>query len=80
MIQYTILEAGGKCDRPPVIQNGDILEAIKFRYESNSVLTYKCQALHIMHGQPTVQCFNGHWTEAPKCIGIENIFILSLDL
>lgn len=61
-------EAGGKCGRPPVIQNGDILEAIKYRYESNSVVTYKCQALHIMHGHPTVQCFNGHWTEAPKCI------------
>ncbi|XP_066482539.1 complement factor H-like isoform X2 [Tiliqua scincoides] len=61
-------EAGGRCDRPPVIENGDILDAVLSRYESNSVVHYKCQAFYIMHGHSDVRCVNGHWTEVPRCI------------
>ncbi|XP_066480643.1 complement factor H [Tiliqua scincoides] len=61
-------EAGGRCDRPPVIENGDIPEAILPPYESNSVVRYKCQSFYIMDGRPDVRCVNGHWTEAPRCI------------
>lgn len=73
MIQYTFAETGGRCGRPPVIENGDTLEVAALQYASDAVVTYKCQLYYLMHGQSAVRCVNGHWTEAPTCKGIESI-------
>ncbi|KAJ7332380.1 hypothetical protein JRQ81_014560 [Phrynocephalus forsythii] len=59
--------AGGKCDRPPSIDNGDILEMAKFEYSSGEKVHYKCQNLYRMEGTAEVQCYNGHWTQPPTC-------------
>ncbi|KAJ7332381.1 hypothetical protein JRQ81_014561, partial [Phrynocephalus forsythii] len=60
--------AGGRCDRPPSIDNGDILEMAKSEYMSGEKVHYKCQNLYRMEGTAEVECHNGHWTQPPTCI------------
>ncbi|KAJ6651481.1 hypothetical protein lerEdw1_020922, partial [Lerista edwardsae] len=69
--------AGERCGRPPVIENGDILEVAVSLYASNSVVNYKCQSYYVMRGQSAIRCINGHWTEAPACIGEVALYSLS---
>ncbi|XP_042321015.1 complement factor H-like isoform X3 [Sceloporus undulatus] len=66
-------EAQGKCDRPPTIENGDIIEIPKREYNSGERVQYKCQRYYRMEGNPEVSCLNGHWSEAPRCIGMRII-------
>ncbi|XP_072854192.2 complement factor H-related protein 1 [Pogona vitticeps] len=58
----------GRCDRPPSIDNGDILEMAKSEYLSGEKVHYKCQNLYRMDGNAEVTCDNGHWTQPPTCI------------
>ncbi|XP_072854183.2 complement factor H isoform X2 [Pogona vitticeps] len=60
--------AAGRCDRPPAIENGDILEMHKPNYMPGDKVHYKCQNMYRMDGNAEVICQNGHWTEPPTCI------------
>lgn len=59
---------GGRCDRPPSIDNGDILEMAKLEYTSGEKVHYKCQNMYTMEGNAEVSCYNGHWSDPPSCI------------
>ncbi|XP_078248428.1 complement factor H isoform X3 [Pogona vitticeps] len=61
-------DVAGRCDRPPSIENGDILEMAKSEYLSGENVHYKCQILYRMDGNAEVTCHNGHWTQPPTCI------------
>uniref|UniRef100_A0A8C7E294 Sushi domain-containing protein n=1 Tax=Naja naja TaxID=35670 RepID=A0A8C7E294_NAJNA len=60
---------GGKCGRPPVVDNGDIVDSPKPIYFPSETVTYQCQNFYTMEGSPIVTCQNGHWSRAPRCRG-----------
>ncbi|XP_077188832.1 complement factor H-related protein 5-like isoform X2 [Paroedura picta] len=57
-----------RCGRPPVIQNGDVLNLVQASYLPGTTLRYKCQNLYVMNGTAEVRCENGLWTKTPTCI------------
>ncbi|XP_060088346.1 complement factor H isoform X2 [Heteronotia binoei] len=63
----TCIDPEGNCGRPPIIQNGDVLDTVQAQYPPGTTLRYKCQNLYLMNGTSTVHCENGLWTEPPIC-------------
>ncbi|XP_061489963.1 complement factor H isoform X2 [Rhineura floridana] len=61
-------DAGGRCGRPPPIENGDILGTAELEYRPGDSVRYKCQSLYNMVGSDVVRCSSGHWGEIPTCI------------
>ncbi|XP_077188828.1 complement factor H isoform X2 [Paroedura picta] len=62
------LDPERRCGRPPVIQNGDVLNLVQASYLPGTTLRYKCQNLYVMNGTAEVRCENGLWSETPTCI------------
>ncbi|XP_039184110.1 complement factor H-like isoform X2 [Crotalus tigris] len=60
-------DIGGKCGRPPPVENGDIVDSPKANYFQSESVTYQCQNLYTMEGSPRVTCHNGHWSQTPTC-------------
>ncbi|KAL7984830.1 hypothetical protein Chor_003400, partial [Crotalus horridus] len=62
-----IIDIGGKCGRPPPVENGDITDSPKANYFQSESVTYQCQNLYTMEGSSRVTCHNGHWSQTPTC-------------
>ncbi|XP_070797073.1 complement factor H isoform X2 [Pituophis catenifer annectens] len=60
-------DIGGKCGRPPYVENGDIVDSPKLIYLHSESVTYQCQNYYTMQGSPRVTCQNGHWSQTPTC-------------
>ncbi|XP_039184113.1 complement factor H-related protein 1-like isoform X1 [Crotalus tigris] len=60
-------DIGGKCGRPPPVENGDIVDSPKAYYFQSESITYQCQNFYTMEGSPRVTCQNGHWSQTPTC-------------
>ncbi|KAK9403966.1 complement factor H-like [Crotalus adamanteus] len=60
-------DIGGKCGRPPPVENGDITDLPKANYFQSESVTYQCQNLYTMEGSSRVTCHNGHWSQTPTC-------------
>ncbi|KAM3840705.1 LOW QUALITY PROTEIN: complement factor H [Vipera latastei] len=60
-------DIGGKCGRPPPVENGDIVDSPKATYFQSETVTYQCQNLYTMEGSSRVTCQNGHWSPTPTC-------------
>ncbi|KAM3840657.1 complement factor H-related protein 1-like isoform 2-T2 [Vipera latastei] len=58
---------GGKCGRPPLVENGDIVDSPKATYFQSESVTYQCQNFYTMEGSSRVTCQNGHWSPTPTC-------------
>lgn len=59
----------GKCGPPPPIENGDITSFPLKAYAPGSSVEYRCQTFYALHGNSTIICSNGQWSEPPKCLG-----------
>ncbi|KYO31597.1 complement factor H-related protein 5 precursor [Alligator mississippiensis] len=64
----TCVEGGGRCGKPPAIDNGDITFFPLNDYDPHSTLEYKCKHLYVMRGSQFVSCKSGQWTDPPVCI------------
>ncbi|XP_063154466.1 complement factor H isoform X2 [Candoia aspera] len=60
-------DIGGRCGRPPHVDDGDIVEIPKSYYNTNDRVTYQCQHRYKMIGSPRVTCQNGYWSQTPTC-------------
>ncbi|XP_060088354.1 coagulation factor XIII B chain-like [Heteronotia binoei] len=69
----TCIAVERNCGRPPVIQNGAVLNPVQAQYPPGTTLQYRCQNLYIMNGSPVMHCENGLWTKPPTCIAVERI-------
>ncbi|XP_044122073.1 complement factor H-related protein 2-like [Neovison vison] len=58
----------GKCGPPPPIENGDITSFPLKAYAPGSSVEYRCQTFYALHGNSTIICSNGQWSEPPKCL------------
>uniref|UniRef100_A0A8C5R730 Sushi domain-containing protein n=1 Tax=Leptobrachium leishanense TaxID=445787 RepID=A0A8C5R730_9ANUR len=56
------------CGPAPAIQFGDILQAVSLKYNSGSVLEYKCPDLFKLEGNPKIKCWDGAWSKPPICL------------
>uniref|UniRef100_A0A670ZLE7 Sushi domain-containing protein n=1 Tax=Pseudonaja textilis TaxID=8673 RepID=A0A670ZLE7_PSETE len=63
----SIIDIGGKCGRPPPVENGDIVDISKATYFPSETVTYQCQNFYTMEGSPRVTCQNGLWSQTPIC-------------
>uniref|UniRef100_A0A670ZLE2 Sushi domain-containing protein n=1 Tax=Pseudonaja textilis TaxID=8673 RepID=A0A670ZLE2_PSETE len=62
-----LTDIGGKCGRPPPVENGDIVDISKATYFPSETVTYQCQNFYTMEGSPRVTCQNGLWSQTPIC-------------
>ncbi|XP_063154461.1 complement factor H-related protein 1-like [Candoia aspera] len=60
-------DIGGRCGRPPHVDDGDIVEIPNSYYNTNDRVTYQCQHRYKMIGSPRVTCQNGYWSQTPTC-------------
>ncbi|XP_060546372.1 complement factor H-related protein 1-like isoform X2 [Pantherophis guttatus] len=60
-------DIGGKCGRPPYVENGDIVDSPKLIYLHSESVIYQCQNYYTMQGSPRVTCQNGRWSQTPTC-------------
>ncbi|XP_047560800.1 LOW QUALITY PROTEIN: complement factor H-related protein 2-like [Lutra lutra] len=58
----------GKCGPPPPIDNGDFTSFPLKAYAPGSSVEYQCQTFYVLHGNRTIICSNGQWSEPPKCL------------
>ncbi|XP_032718498.1 complement factor H-related protein 2-like [Lontra canadensis] len=56
------------CGPPPPIDNGDITSFPLKAYAPGSSVKYQCQTFYALHGNSTIICSNGQWSEPPKCL------------
>ncbi|XP_063282594.1 coagulation factor XIII B chain-like isoform X2 [Pelobates fuscus] len=56
------------CGLPPSINYGDIIQTLKTKYDSGSVLVYKCPSFYILEGNQKITCWNGVWSDPPVCL------------
>uniref|UniRef100_A0A7N4NJU0 Sushi domain-containing protein n=1 Tax=Sarcophilus harrisii TaxID=9305 RepID=A0A7N4NJU0_SARHA len=57
---------GLPCGRPPLIQNGIILNELD-TYEFGEGVTYKCFEGFNINGPATIECIGGTWPSPPQC-------------
>ncbi|CAH2312487.1 Hypothetical predicted protein [Pelobates cultripes] len=56
------------CGLPPSINYGDVIQTLKTKYDSGSVLEYKCPSFYILEGNQKIKCWNGVWSDPPVCL------------
>ncbi|XP_041861266.1 coagulation factor XIII B chain-like isoform X2 [Melanotaenia boesemani] len=55
------------CLTPPFLEDGDFLES-RSHFSHNERVAYRCQAYHIMEGEPYKTCKDGIWTGEMRCL------------
>ncbi|XP_020827377.1 complement factor H-like isoform X2 [Phascolarctos cinereus] len=55
------------CGFPPQIENAEIIDFIKARYQPGDTVSYKCVPPLKIYGKPDVVCINKTWSELPQC-------------
>ncbi|NWS65957.1 FHR1 protein, partial [Crotophaga sulcirostris] len=58
----------GKCGRPPIIENGDLLSFPEQQYAQGATLEYKCPNFYVLEGSQYITCTDGQWTTPPVCL------------
>ncbi|XP_030582913.1 complement factor H-related protein 2-like isoform X2 [Archocentrus centrarchus] len=56
------------CGRPPALEDGDVKNTTKERYNHSETIEYMCQSYYTMEGEPYRTCYNGKWTGQMRCL------------